>query len=66
MNKLIKLHYFNEQPNFGDLLNEDIFLKLAGNPVLYSSVKECQVVAIGSLLHKFWAGPKKHRTTSMT
>ena len=54
-----RLYYFVKQANFGDLLNESIFKKLADIEVQSSKPKDCEVVAIGSLLESFLASPRQ-------
>lgn len=47
-NKL-NLYYFDSRPNFGDLLNIDIFKKIFNIDVQYSDIQDSEVIAIGSL-----------------
>lgn len=54
-----RLYYFVKQPNFGDLLNENIFRKLSNIEVQPSKPKDCEVVAIGSLLESFLVSPRE-------
>lgn len=47
----IKLIYFVEDPNFGDMLNVDLFSKYTNKTVINTDKNKADIVAIGSLLH---------------
>lgn len=49
----MKLYYYKENRNFGDLLSRALLSKLLGEDVFYANVENCEVVAIGSLLDTF-------------
>ena len=51
--KTIKLYFFEQHPNFGDLLNIEIPKVLFGYDVQNTDPKECDAVFIGSLLQRF-------------
>lgn len=55
----MKLHYYNSIKNFGDLLNEDMFKILSNTDVNRTSAFRCNIVAIGSLLEKFFTPQQK-------
>ena len=48
-----KLYWFKAMPNFGDLLNLDVFRDLGFIVAGQVGPKHCSVVAIGSLLGSF-------------
>ena len=39
-------------PNFGDSLSPIIVEYLSGRPVRFASIKRCQMIAVGSIIHK--------------
>ena len=39
-------------PNFGDALSPIIVEYLSGRPVSFASIKRCQLIAVGSIIHK--------------
>lgn len=53
-----KLYYFDYRPNFGDLLNIDIFKRLSNIDVVKTDVSECEIVAIGSVFGPFFSESK--------
>lgn len=54
--KTIKLFYYNEVSNFGDLLNLKILSQLSKANIVSSIQSDCNFLAIGSLLEQFlWA-----------
>lgn len=50
LNNAITLMYYTEDINFGDMLNVDLFAELANTTVINTDSKNCEIVAIGSLL----------------
>lgn len=50
--KLIKLHWSNKKPNFGDALSPLICEAVSGRKIIYETIKKCDLVAIGSLLQR--------------
>lgn len=52
MNEL-KLYWSRSKPNFGDAMSPMICERLAGCRVVYASRRRCDLVAQGSLLHRF-------------
>ena len=50
--KLIKLHWSNKKPNFGDALSPLICEAVSGRKVIYETIKKCDLVAVGSLLQR--------------
>jgi len=52
----IKLHWSRSKPNFGDWLSPAICEAAAKKPVVYSSVKRCDMIAVGSILHRAKGG----------
>lgn len=61
-NKSIKLYWWNKlehgKKNFGDWLSPVLVAAVAGKPVTYSALDKCDLVGIGSILHRlknhFW------------
>lgn len=49
----ISLYYWNDMPNFGDRLNEDVCKFLSGMNPVWASPKRCRAAFIGSILEKF-------------
>lgn len=49
----ISLYYWNDMPNFGDRLNEDVCRFLSGSDPVWASPKRCNAAFIGSILEKF-------------
>lgn len=49
----VSLYYWNDMPNFGDRLNEDICRFLSGSDPVWASPKRCRAAFIGSILEKF-------------
>lgn len=49
----VSLYYWNDMPNFGDRLNEDICRFLTGSDPVWASPKRCRAAFIGSILEKF-------------
>ena len=49
----ISLYYWNDMPNFGDRLNEDVCKFLSGMNPSWASPKRCGAAFIGSILEKF-------------
>jgi hypothetical protein len=49
----VSLYYWNDMPNFGDLLNEDVCKFLSGANPVWASPKRCNAAFIGSVLEKF-------------
>lgn len=47
------LYYWNDMPNFGDRLNEDVCRFLSGSDPVWASPKRCNAAFIGSILEKF-------------
>ena len=58
-NKVLKVFYENEQGNFGDILNVDIF-KHMGFDIEYASKRKSEIVAIGSLLDLYLCDKKEY------
>lgn len=59
----LRLYWAWSRPNFGDALSPLICERLAGRPVVYAWRWWCDLVAIGSLLHRFREGyfhPRVH------
>ena len=54
----IKLHWASSKPNFGDWLSPAVCEYIARRPVTHSSINNCDLVAVGSLLQRakehFW------------
>lgn len=50
LNNAITLMYYTDNINFGDMLNVDLFAELANTTVINTDSKNCEIVAIGSLL----------------
>lgn len=57
--KPIKLHWASSKPNFGDCLSPKIVEAVSGRAVKYAKIKDCDLVAVGSLLqrlnYRFWS-----------
>ncbi len=51
--KLIKLKWYKRDPNFGDMLNIDLFKTFSDCKIIYADKRECEMAAIGSLLDNF-------------
>lgn len=51
--KELKLYWSRSKPNFGDAMSPMICERLAGCKVVYASRRRCDLVAQGSLLHRF-------------
>ena len=49
----VSLYYWNDMPNFGDRLNEDVCNFLSGMNPSWASPKRCGAAFIGSILEKF-------------
>jgi hypothetical protein len=49
----LKLYWSRSKPNFGDAMSPMICERLAGCRVVYASRRRCDLVAQGSLLHRF-------------
>lgn len=49
----ILLYYWNDMPNFGDRLNEDVCRFLSGSDPVWASPKRCNAAFIGSIFEKF-------------
>ena len=49
----VSLYYWNDMPNFGDRLNEDVCRYLSGSDPVWASPKRCNAAFIGSILEKF-------------
>ena len=49
----VSLYYWNDMPNFGDRLNEDVCKFLSGMNPAWASPKRCGAAFIGSILEKF-------------
>ena len=49
----VSLYYWNDMPNFGDRLNEDVCRFLSGSDPVWASPKRCNAAFIGSILEKF-------------
>jgi len=59
----LRLYWFRAKPNFGDALSPLICECLAGRPIVYAARWWCDLVAVGSLLHRFREGyllPRVH------
>ncbi|MBA4720025.1 MAG: polysaccharide pyruvyl transferase family protein [Alcanivorax sp.] len=52
MRKPIKLHWASSKPNFGDMLSPLIVQRISGRPVELASIRQCELVAIGSLMQR--------------
>lgn len=50
---MYKLYYWNDEDNFGDALNINIFEKLLNQPANNHSAKKCNIIMIGSILDHF-------------
>jgi len=59
--KPIKLHWAQSKPNFGDLLSPLIVECIAGRPVVYAKAKDCDLIAIGSLMQRLKEFPWSRR-----
>ncbi|HNS21161.1 MAG TPA: polysaccharide pyruvyl transferase family protein [Sedimentisphaerales bacterium] len=53
MTRLLKLYWSRSKPNFGDAMSPMVCERLAGCPVVYADRRHCDLVAQGSLLHRF-------------
>ncbi|MBN2468213.1 MAG: polysaccharide pyruvyl transferase family protein [Deltaproteobacteria bacterium] len=61
--KKLKLYWSRSKPNFGDCLSPIICEMLSRRPIVYAGKRECDLVALGSLLDRFresWFHPKVH------
>ncbi|WIO74466.1 polysaccharide pyruvyl transferase family protein [Porticoccaceae bacterium LTM1] len=61
--KPIKLHWSSSKPNFGDCLSPLLVERLSGRTVKLASPRSCDLVALGSLLHRFkhnWWNKRVH------
>lgn len=47
----LKLFWWKNVPNFGDVLSRDVVAHVSGRPVDWAPMDECDIVAIGSILH---------------
>lgn len=54
--KPVNTYYFNNNKNFGDILNVDILTKLMGLEIKHASPSQAELVCIGSLLESFLHG----------
>ena len=52
-NKILRLYYDIDELNFGDALNSVLIQHLGGKEILAAGVKDCEMIAIGSLLGRF-------------
>ncbi|MBO9449798.1 polysaccharide pyruvyl transferase family protein [Tropicibacter sp. R16_0] len=46
----LRLHWWKAVPNFGDVLSALVVAQVSGRPVAHAGPKNCEMVAIGSLL----------------
>ncbi|HNU99540.1 MAG: polysaccharide pyruvyl transferase family protein [Verrucomicrobia bacterium] len=57
----LRLHWSSSKPNFGDWLSPILCEALSGRPVVHSSPARCDLIAVGSILHRlperWWARP---------
>lgn len=55
----LKLHWASGRPNFGDWLSPAICGLLSGRPVEHAPAQRCELIAVGSILHRlrhrWWA-----------
>lgn len=52
MQSLIKVHWSRSKPNFGDSLSPLVCEAVSGKKIIYSPIKDCDLLAIGSLLQR--------------
>lgn len=52
----LKLYWWNETPNFGDRIAQDIVAAVSGREVIWASPADCELFAVGSLFKWIRAG----------
>lgn len=52
----LKLYWWNETPNFGDRIAQDIVAAVSGRAVIWASPADCDIFAVGSLFKWIRAG----------
>jgi pyruvyltransferase len=53
----VKLYWWKDKPNFGDALSQGVVSHVLGRPAHWTSEANCQMFAIGSILHRANAIP---------
>jgi hypothetical protein len=64
MSKTIKLYWAHSKPNFGDCMSPLICELVSGKQIAYSKIKDCDILAAGSLLQRLKERPWS-RTTNI-
>lgn len=51
MTSALRLFWWNDKPNFGDRISRDIVAHVSGRDVEWAPVEECELFAVGSIVH---------------
>lgn len=62
MSKTIKLYWAHSKPNFGDCMSPLICELVSGKQITYSKIKDCDILAAGSLLQRLKERPWSRAT----